>query len=233
MLTAWPVQSEQAHALVTLDVAPALEVPGVVRVLTADDVPGLNDAGVKHDEPLFPSEAMYHGHALVWVLGEDRRTPPGSVPRRCASSTSRSRRSSPCQEAIERGLVPGHRRARSVAATPKPRSRRRRTSSRASARSADRSTSTSRRTRRSRASTPRGRSSSSRARSIPSETQEIVAHVLGLPSNRVTVQCAAHGRRLRRQGDAAARVRRRSPRSARCSRAARCGCGSTARRTSR
>ena len=71
MLTAWPVQSEHAHALVTLDVAPALEVPGVVRVLTADDVPGVNDAGVKHDEPLFPSEAMYHGHALAWVLAED------------------------------------------------------------------------------------------------------------------------------------------------------------------
>ncbi|MET0782027.1 MAG: molybdopterin cofactor-binding domain-containing protein, partial [Microbacterium sp.] len=71
VLTAWPVQSEHAHALVALDVAPALEVPGVVRVLTADDVPGVNDAGVKHDEPLFPSEAMYHGHALAWVLAED------------------------------------------------------------------------------------------------------------------------------------------------------------------
>ena len=53
-----------------LDTAPALEVPGVVRVLTADDVPGVNDAGVKHDEPLFPSEVMFHGHAVCWVLGE-------------------------------------------------------------------------------------------------------------------------------------------------------------------
>ena len=41
----------------------------------------------------------------------------------------------------------------------------------------------------------------------------------------------ADGRRLRRQGDAAARVRRRSPRSARPSPAGRCGCGSTAPRT--
>ncbi|MGW9182303.1 xanthine dehydrogenase molybdopterin binding subunit [Agromyces sp. NPDC055661] len=71
VLTAWPVQSAHTHALVTLDVAPALDVPGVVRVLTAADVPGVNDAGVKHDEPLFPSEAMYHGHALAWVLAED------------------------------------------------------------------------------------------------------------------------------------------------------------------
>ncbi|MBD3942949.1 xanthine dehydrogenase molybdopterin binding subunit [Microbacterium sp. NEAU-LLC] len=70
VLTAWPVSSTSAHALVTLDVEPAYEVPGVVRVLTADDVPGVNDAGVKHDEPLFPSEAMFHGHALAWVLAE-------------------------------------------------------------------------------------------------------------------------------------------------------------------
>ena len=70
-LHAWPVQAFHAHARVTrLDTGPALEVPGVVRVLTADDVPGVNDAGVKHDEPLFPSEVMFHGHAVCWVLGE-------------------------------------------------------------------------------------------------------------------------------------------------------------------
>ncbi|MBM7829804.1 xanthine dehydrogenase large subunit [Agromyces cerinus] len=70
VLTAWPVQSAEAHARVKIDVSPAYEVAGVVRVLTAADVPGLNDAGIKHDEPLFPDEAMYTGHALVWVLGE-------------------------------------------------------------------------------------------------------------------------------------------------------------------
>jgi len=69
-LTAWPVQSTSAHAEVTIDVSRAYTVPGVVRVLTADDVPGINDAGTKDDEPLFPREAMYYGHALVWVLGE-------------------------------------------------------------------------------------------------------------------------------------------------------------------
>ena len=42
----------------------------MVHVLTADDVPGVNDAGVKHDEPLFPSEVMYYGHPVCWVLGE-------------------------------------------------------------------------------------------------------------------------------------------------------------------
>ena len=70
VLTAWPVQSTSAHARVSIDVSGAYEVPGVVRVLTADDVPGLNDAGIRNDEPLFPSEAMFYGHALVWVLAE-------------------------------------------------------------------------------------------------------------------------------------------------------------------
>jgi xanthine dehydrogenase large subunit len=70
-LHAWPVQAPHAHATITrLDVSGAYDVPGVVRVLTAEDVPGVNDAGEKHDEPLFPSEVMYYGHAVCWVLGE-------------------------------------------------------------------------------------------------------------------------------------------------------------------
>src|SRR5690625_1479349 len=47
-----------------------MNTPGVVRVLTHADVPGQNDAGTKHDEPLLPTEVMYHGHAVCWVLGE-------------------------------------------------------------------------------------------------------------------------------------------------------------------
>ena len=71
VLHAHPVQAPHAHARVTgLRVDAAHDVPGVVRVLTADDVPGLNDAGVKNDEPLFPSEVMYHGHPVCWVLAE-------------------------------------------------------------------------------------------------------------------------------------------------------------------
>jgi len=71
VLHAHPVQVPHAHARVTaLRTAPALAVPGVVRVLTAADVPGVNDAGVKHDEPLFPDEVMFYGHAVCWVLGE-------------------------------------------------------------------------------------------------------------------------------------------------------------------
>ncbi len=70
-LHAWPVQAPYAHARVLrLEPAPAYRVPGVVRVLTAQDVPGLNDSGIKGDEPLFPSEVMYHGQAVAWVLAE-------------------------------------------------------------------------------------------------------------------------------------------------------------------
>ena len=70
-LTAWPLQAPYAHAKITkLDVSPAYGVPGVVKVLTAADVPGVNDAGIKHDEPLFPDEVRFYGHAICWVLGE-------------------------------------------------------------------------------------------------------------------------------------------------------------------
>ncbi len=71
LLHAWPLQAPHAHAMVTrFDVTPAYDVPGVVKVLTAADVPGVNDAGIKHDEPLFPSEIMFYGHAVCYVLGE-------------------------------------------------------------------------------------------------------------------------------------------------------------------
>ena len=49
---------------------PAYDVPGVVRVLTAADVPGVNDAGREARRAAVPDEVMYHGHAVCWVLGE-------------------------------------------------------------------------------------------------------------------------------------------------------------------
>ncbi|MGW8763633.1 xanthine dehydrogenase molybdopterin binding subunit [Streptomyces sp. NPDC055815] len=71
VLHAYPVQVMKAHGTITaLRTERALAVPGVVRVLTGADVPGVNDAGMKHDEPLFPDEVMFHGHAVAWVLGE-------------------------------------------------------------------------------------------------------------------------------------------------------------------
>ncbi|MCJ0869552.1 xanthine dehydrogenase molybdopterin binding subunit [Streptomyces sp. AP-93] len=71
VLHAYPVQVMKAHGRITaLRTEPALAVPGVVRVLTGADVPGVNDAGMKHDEPLFPDSVMFHGHAVAWVLAE-------------------------------------------------------------------------------------------------------------------------------------------------------------------
>ncbi|NEA76197.1 xanthine dehydrogenase molybdopterin binding subunit [Streptomyces sp. SID13588] len=71
LLHAYPVQVMKAHGRITaLRTEPALAVPGVVRVLTGADVPGVNDAGMKHDEPVFPDEVMFYGHAVAWVLGE-------------------------------------------------------------------------------------------------------------------------------------------------------------------
>ena len=72
LLHAWPVTAPHAHARVArLDAAPALEEPGVLTTLTAADVPGEGDTGPsRHDEPLFPAEVMFHRQPVAWVLGE-------------------------------------------------------------------------------------------------------------------------------------------------------------------
>jgi xanthine dehydrogenase large subunit len=71
ILHAYPVQSPHAHATITrLEVSDAYNIPGVVKVLTALDVPGINDSHTHNDEPLFPSEVMYLGQAVCWVLAE-------------------------------------------------------------------------------------------------------------------------------------------------------------------
>ncbi|MBX3227567.1 MAG: xanthine dehydrogenase molybdopterin binding subunit [Labilithrix sp.] len=74
MLELWPVTSPHARArVVSLDTSAAAKEPGVVAVLTAADVPGMNDVGaVRHDEPLFAAvggEASYHGHVVAIVVG--------------------------------------------------------------------------------------------------------------------------------------------------------------------
>jgi len=72
VLHAWPVMAPHAHALITaLDAEPALAEPGVFATLTAADVPGEGDSGAnRRDEPLFPTEVMYHWQPVAWVLGE-------------------------------------------------------------------------------------------------------------------------------------------------------------------
>ena len=72
LLHAWPVLSPHAHANVSsLRVDAALDVPGVVRVLSEADVPGEGNTGSnRHDEPMFPREVMFHGHPVAWVLAD-------------------------------------------------------------------------------------------------------------------------------------------------------------------
>jgi xanthine dehydrogenase large subunit len=72
LLHAWPVCAPHAHALVSeLDASRALEERGVMTVLTLADVPGEGDSGAnRHDEPLFPSEVLFYDQPIAWVLAE-------------------------------------------------------------------------------------------------------------------------------------------------------------------
>ena len=67
--------AEHARARVrALDLAAVKAAPGVIAVLTAADVPGVNDIGpVKPDEPLFVTDRVdFHGQVLFAVIGESR-----------------------------------------------------------------------------------------------------------------------------------------------------------------
>jgi xanthine dehydrogenase molybdopterin binding subunit/xanthine dehydrogenase small subunit len=72
-LSVWLVRSTHAHASLTnLDVSQALTQPGVHTILTAADIPGLNNTGpARHDEPLFASDTVhFHGQVIAAVIGE-------------------------------------------------------------------------------------------------------------------------------------------------------------------
>ena len=73
MLSAHPVLSPHARARITkLDISGAGKLPGVVTTLTAEDVPGKNDSSAhKGDEPLLPvDEVFYWGQPVAWVVAE-------------------------------------------------------------------------------------------------------------------------------------------------------------------
>ena len=120
VLHAHPVQAPHAHARVTRlrhrrPRSPSRASCGCSPPPTC---PGVNDAGVKHDEPLFPDEVMFLGHAVCWVLGETLEAARLGARWRSRSTTSRcpshrhgrARRSRPDsfqggQPTIERGDV--------------------------------------------------------------------------------------------------------------------------------
>ena len=70
-LALWPVRSIHAHAKFSLnDLTAARNAPGVKAILTASDIPGLNNTGpARHDEPLFATEIVqYHGQLIAAVV---------------------------------------------------------------------------------------------------------------------------------------------------------------------
>ena len=192
VLHAWPVQAPHAHARVTdLRVDAAYAEPGVVRVLTADDVPGVNDSGIKHDEPLFPTEVMHHGQAVCWVLGETLE-----AARRGAVRVEVDYEPLPAlltiREAIEaksfQGVLPGAERgdveqglARAAhvfeGETEMAGQEQFYLETQASLAEVD----------------DGGQVFVQSSTQHPTETQEVIAHVLGLASHAVTVQCLRMG----------------------------------------
>ena len=68
--------STRAHAeIASLDFDAVRKAPGVVGVLTAEDVPGENDISSvhKHDEPVFAETVVkYWGQPIFCVIGETR-----------------------------------------------------------------------------------------------------------------------------------------------------------------
>ena len=68
--------STRTHAtIVSMDLSAVRAVPGVLCVLTHEDVPGVNDvspAGL-HDDPIFAErEVMFHGQPMFAVIAETR-----------------------------------------------------------------------------------------------------------------------------------------------------------------
>ncbi len=69
----WPVVSPHAHAkILRRDQGSAAKVPGVVDILMAEDVPGLNDTGaVRPDEPLLAVNTVeFVGQTVAAIVGE-------------------------------------------------------------------------------------------------------------------------------------------------------------------
>ncbi len=68
--------SDVAHANIrSLDLSAVRAAPGVVGVLTADDIPGRNDISPTglNDEPVFPTDKIqFHGQPLFAVIAETR-----------------------------------------------------------------------------------------------------------------------------------------------------------------
>lgn len=73
MLSICPVLSTYAHAKIkNIDVSAIYEIEGVVTVITVNDITGKNNTGtIIDDEVLLPTDTIsYYGQAVVWVVAE-------------------------------------------------------------------------------------------------------------------------------------------------------------------
>ena len=75
MLDLWPVCAPHARArILRRDATNARAMPGVACVLLAEDIPGHNNVGPLHDEPMFAdTEIRYHGQVVALVVGDSLR----------------------------------------------------------------------------------------------------------------------------------------------------------------
>ncbi|CAD7024843.1 xanthine dehydrogenase molybdopterin binding subunit [Pseudorhizobium endolithicum] len=68
--------ADRAHAeILSIDLDAVKAAPGVVWVMTADDIPGFNDVGStgRHDEPLLATNKVeFHGQPIFAVIAETR-----------------------------------------------------------------------------------------------------------------------------------------------------------------
>ena len=228
-LHAWPVMAPHAHARVRLDRRRAARsrCRACSTVLTAAESPArTTSAPARHDEPLFPTRGAASRPAVAWVIAEteEARARRGAVvaveyeplP---ADPHDRATRSPPSSfltdaDACTRGdadaaLATAPHRLEGELAHRRP------------------GALLSRDQRRARVARRRRRRVRPLVDAAPAETQEVVARVLGVPRNKVIVQCLRMGGALRRQGGAGQRVgRRRRARRVRRP-AGRCACGST------
>ena len=181
------------RAITGLRPKPAYDVPGVVRVLTAEDVPGRQRRRRQARRAAVPRRGdVPRPRGLLGA----RRDPRGGPARR-----RRGRGRLRAAARADHGRARRSRRGASRAASRTVRARRRRgrpgrrrpTCSAASSSSPARSTSTWRPTARWRTVDEAGQVFVQSSTQHPSETQEIVAHVLGLHSHEVTVQCLRMG----------------------------------------
>ena len=84
MLWGKTLRSPHASARINrIDVAPALAIPGVRAVITADDVPGATTYGLEHrDQPVFARQVVrYHGEPVAAVAADH----PDIARRACAA----------------------------------------------------------------------------------------------------------------------------------------------------